>query len=137
VPAAALDRASGVSLYRQLAQDLRRRIKAGEWAPGGRLPSEAVLCHEYDLGRDAVRRGLAILRDADVIVTRSGQQARVAQRSDDGEVIVLPPGSEWWARLATSEECRENGWPLGSIAVVVRRGSVTRLFGAHLHRFRT
>lgn len=124
-------------MYRQLADDLRLRIFAGEWAPESVLPTMAVLCHEYDLGRDAVVKAVYELRDANLVDVSRGKQVRVAKRDPGGEVIVVQPGSEWWARPASPEECRENGWPEGSIAVVVRRGSVVRLFAAHQHRFRT
>lgn len=48
--------------YRQIAADLAARIRAGEWLPGRRLPSEGTLEHEYDAATDTIRRALAVLR---------------------------------------------------------------------------
>ncbi|MFD0595107.1 winged helix-turn-helix domain-containing protein [Catellatospora coxensis] len=62
-----IDPHSGVPLHRQVADDLRRRIGAGEWAPGAHLPREVDLAHEYGVGLDTVRQAYEALRSGGVI----------------------------------------------------------------------
>jgi DNA-binding GntR family transcriptional regulator len=48
---------------------LRARLEAGEWPPGGRLPSVAVLARELEVGHGTVRRALARLEAEGLITT--------------------------------------------------------------------
>ncbi len=48
---------------------LRARLDAGEWPPGGRLPSVAVLARQLEVGHGTIRRALARLQDEDLITT--------------------------------------------------------------------
>lgn len=54
----------------QIAADIEARIVDGEFAPGGRLPSEAALATEYDATRGRVRTVLAALARRGVVVAR-------------------------------------------------------------------
>ena len=47
MPAHPLDRSAGAVLYLQIANDLRRRIGAGEFPEGTSLPPQRVLIAEY------------------------------------------------------------------------------------------
>lgn len=51
----------GVSMRVQVADDLRRRIQAGEWKAGDRLPGVVKLCEEYGCCMEVVRRAEWIL----------------------------------------------------------------------------
>lgn len=44
--------------YLEVADDLRRRVRAGEWAVGERLPSRAQLAEEYGVGRNVTQRAM-------------------------------------------------------------------------------
>jgi DNA-binding GntR family transcriptional regulator len=44
-----------------VADDLRRRIAAGEWQPGEALPTVAVLAEHYGVSKATVTRTLRIL----------------------------------------------------------------------------
>lgn len=46
---------------RQIANDLRRRIAAGEFPAGARLPSITTLMQDHGVARNTARRALAIL----------------------------------------------------------------------------
>lgn len=59
--------------YERFATHLAARIAAGEWNPGARLPPERELADEYGIGYLTVRRGMALLRERGVIVTRHGR----------------------------------------------------------------
>jgi DNA-binding GntR family transcriptional regulator len=52
---------------RQIASDLRRRITAGEYPAGTRLPSITTLMQEHGVARNTARRALAILEDEGLI----------------------------------------------------------------------
>jgi len=64
-PAQIVDRASPLPVYFQIAIDVRRRIDAGEWPVGQRIPPELTLAHEYAVSRVTVRQALAGLGQED------------------------------------------------------------------------
>jgi len=47
-----------VPLHRQLREILTRRISAGDYRPGDRIPSERELCQQYGVSRTTVRQTL-------------------------------------------------------------------------------
>ncbi|WFF07272.1 winged helix-turn-helix domain-containing protein [Micromonospora sp. WMMD1076] len=98
-----IDPASGVPAWRQLADDLRRRVAAGEWLPGARLPSESRLMQETGLGRTTVRRAIAALRAQGVVEVQHGWGTRVPQ-AREVERIVAEPGSVVTTRMPTPTE---------------------------------
>jgi DNA-binding GntR family transcriptional regulator len=59
--------------YAQIAEVLRQRIASGDLAPGSLLPSEAVLCEEFAVVRNTVRRALAALEEESLIDTLPGK----------------------------------------------------------------
>lgn len=61
-----------VPLGREIAEDLRRRIVAGEFAPGSRLPSEAELCSQYRVSRVTVRTAAKALESQGLVDIRHG-----------------------------------------------------------------
>src|SRR5688500_14705054 len=58
--------------YLDVADDLRRRIGAGELRPGRLIPSEAQLAADHGVSRVTIRRALATLRDAGLLASRQG-----------------------------------------------------------------
>jgi GntR family transcriptional regulator len=58
--------------YQEIADELRSRVVAGEFAGGRLLPSEADLCAAYAASRVTVRRALEQLRDEGLITARQG-----------------------------------------------------------------
>ena len=62
---------AGVSMsearHRQIAADIRRRIDAGEWAPGSPLPSRREMAAEYDVHPQTIRLARVLLRRAGVL----------------------------------------------------------------------
>lgn len=59
-------------LRTRLANDLRERLRAGDWAPGEQLPTEAELIAEYGVSRSTVRSALQQLERAGLTITRHG-----------------------------------------------------------------
>ena len=66
-------RAGGpIPLYYQLEQDLRDRIRAGEFPGSAPLPTEQRLCETYGVSRITVRRALDSLLASGLIARRQG-----------------------------------------------------------------
>jgi DNA-binding FadR family transcriptional regulator len=59
-------------LYRQIAEQLRSLISAGEFAVGSRLPAERDLAKQLGVSRPSVREALIALEVEHVIEVRSG-----------------------------------------------------------------
>ena len=55
--------------WRNLADELRRRISTGELAPGDALPSEARLVRETGLSRTTIRQAIGQLRLEGLVTT--------------------------------------------------------------------
>ena len=47
-------------MYRQIAEDLRRQIEAGELAPGAQLRTELELREKYNASRNTVRDAIKL-----------------------------------------------------------------------------
>lgn len=52
----------------RVEQDMRRRLLAGEWAPGEALPAVAALAARYETSGATVSKALRRLADAGLIV---------------------------------------------------------------------
>lgn len=139
MPANPIDHESGLPLYRQLADDMRRRLAAGDFAPGSPLPSEAALEHDYGLGRNTVRRALYLLGAEGYAVSRRGERWRAADPLPDSgepEVVLLPPGADLWFVEATEQERRKYGLPRGASMAFVHFKAVTRSWPVSRVRFK-
>jgi DNA-binding GntR family transcriptional regulator len=58
--------------YQQLADDLRTRIRSGEYEPGSQLPSKAVLMDKHHVALGTVNEALRVLRSEGLLETRQG-----------------------------------------------------------------
>jgi GntR family transcriptional regulator len=58
--------------YLRIADDLRRRVAAGEWQVGERLPSRAQLAVSYDVGANVLQRAQELLIAEGLLEGRSG-----------------------------------------------------------------
>ncbi|GGJ85366.1 transcriptional regulator [Pilimelia anulata] len=91
-----IDRRADRPVYKQLADDLRRRIRAGEFPPGTALPSEAQLGREYDnTSRTMVRQGLALLKNEGLISSRHGRGWHVRERREVHRMAATRYRAEW------------------------------------------
>ncbi|TCC43808.1 GntR family transcriptional regulator [Kribbella capetownensis] len=71
-----LDRTGGQPLWKQLQQDLVRRLRSGEF--DDTFPGELALVDDYQVSRHTVRQALGKLRADGLIVAERGRQPRVA-----------------------------------------------------------
>jgi GntR family transcriptional regulator len=63
----------------RVANDLRRKIKNGDWAPGEALPTVAQLAKDYGVSTASVSKALGTLRGEGLIVTRPRWGSFVAE----------------------------------------------------------
>ena len=66
------DTASGVALWRQVADGIERGIANGSFAAGERLPGEMEIAETYRVNRHTVRRALATLAERGLVRAERG-----------------------------------------------------------------
>lgn len=67
-------------IYRQIAEDLRHQIEAGELRPGEQLLTEIELRDKYNASRNTIRDAIKLLVTRGLIETRPGQGTFVVER---------------------------------------------------------
>lgn len=80
-------RATAWGAYKNIADALRARIADGEYAPGATLPSESVLCAEYGVARNTLRRALDQLTDEGLITAQPGRGRVVATTGSSAQAV--------------------------------------------------
>src|SRR5215203_2542583 len=58
--------------YQRAADELRRRISDGEYAPGDRLPPETALAEQFRISLPTVRQAISVLRAEGLLESRHG-----------------------------------------------------------------
>ncbi|MCF8572199.1 phosphonate metabolism transcriptional regulator PhnF [Gordonia sp. HY002] len=72
---------SGFSVWRRIAEELRREIVDGGLPPDTRLPSEAQLAERFAVNRNTVRQAVASLVADRLVVARRGSGTFVAEHT--------------------------------------------------------
>lgn len=75
----AIDRGSAQPLQAQLADDIRRRIRTGEFAPGAKLPPLRALTTEYDVAEMTVHAAIRELQREGLLVSSRGRGTFVSE----------------------------------------------------------
>jgi DNA-binding FadR family transcriptional regulator len=83
-------------LYRQIAEQLRSLITAGEFPPGSRLPAERDLANQLGVSRPSVREALIALEVEGWVEVRGGSGVYVLDRPGqlNGHAKKVP-ATEW------------------------------------------
>ena len=81
-------------LYRQIAEQLRQLISAGEFVVGARLPAERDLAKQLGVSRPSVREALIALEVEGWVEVRTGSGVYVLDRSTQPRSDAIAP-SEW------------------------------------------
>jgi len=123
------DAATGVALWRQVADGIERAIADGRFAAGQRLPGETDIAETYRVNRHTVRRALATLAERGLVRAERGsgtyvETQRLAyplrSRTRFSEIVGAggrePRGQliEASEQLATRELARELGMSMGA-----------------------
>jgi GntR family phosphonate transport system transcriptional regulator len=74
------DTASGVALWRQVADGIERGIASGSFAAGEKLPGEMEIAETYRVNRHTVRRALATLAERGLVRAERGSGTYVEAR---------------------------------------------------------
>ena len=68
-----LDDKAPVSLYYQLKEEMKEKIKAGEWPAEFKIPPERELCSIYGVSRITVRQALEDIKREGYIYSKQGR----------------------------------------------------------------
>lgn len=121
------------TLADELYCDLLNSILRGEFKLRGKLPTEAMLAHDYGVSRTTVRSALAHLKDGGYVESRQGSGSVVIKTLESEAERVTPIES-----LADLQRCFECRISLeGEIAYYVaqrRSEEVMRLLDEHLQK---
>jgi len=74
-----IDRLSPVPLYVQLREELKEKIRKGEWKIGDQIPTETDLMRDYQVSRATVRAALESLSSEGYLVKKHGVGTFVAR----------------------------------------------------------
>ena len=78
-----LARMSGVALWRQIEQEIEADIRAKQFGPGDRLPTEAQLSQRFAVNRHTVRRAMLGLQERGLIRVEQGRGSFVQENIVD------------------------------------------------------
>src|SRR5437016_13315302 len=97
-------------LYRQIADQIRNLIRAGEFSAGARLPPEVDLARQLGVSRPSVRESLIALEVEGLVEVRIGSGIYVLGPRADGEAgtpvhAALGPFELLRARGIIESEC--------------------------------
>ncbi len=79
--------------HRQVFEIMRNRIESGDYRPGDRIPSEALLIQEFGVSRPTVARALQDLERRGLVNRRRGAGTYVSKEHGTGQLFgLLIPG---------------------------------------------
>jgi len=84
-----LDPHSALPLYRQIADQVRQLIAAGQLKPGDHLPTIRELAKSLSVNQNTVVRAYVALEQEQVIVSRRGGGTTVTAKTDDPTVRIV------------------------------------------------
>jgi DNA-binding GntR family transcriptional regulator len=95
------------SLRHSLAQELRARIRAGEWRPGDRIPSEPELARRRTVSRSSMRAAITVLEEEGYVSRRHGSGTYITHRP------ALP--NDLGRNFGVSAQIASTGLPPGTV----------------------
>jgi GntR family transcriptional regulator len=81
--------------YRDIADDLRRRILAGEFVGGSRLPGEERLARGYGVSRGVIRNALAALQRRGMVAPTPGSGWKVHSDLQTQQFVEFRSFAQW------------------------------------------
>lgn len=102
--------------YRDIADDLRRRILQGDFVAGTRLPGEERLARGYGVSRGVIRNALAALQRRGMVVPTAGSGWTVHSDLQTQQFVELRSFAQW---------ARSRGLAAAGLVVHQERGSAT------------
>jgi GntR family transcriptional regulator len=80
---------SPLPLYHQLAELLAARIRAGDYPPGTRIPSEHQLAGVFAIGRPTARQAIDVLVRKGLVTRRRGSGTYVREPRQEVDLFSL------------------------------------------------
>lgn len=93
------NRESGIPVYRQLADYIKKQITSGEYHPGDVLPSEADYIRDFNVSRTTVRLAFGMITNAGMVRREQGR----------GTIVVPQVRTQLPYLSSFTEEARSNG----------------------------
>jgi GntR family transcriptional regulator len=93
-------------LYHQLAEHLTARIRAGEYPPGSRIPSEHQLAADFAVGRPTVRQAIDVLARKGLLARRRGAGTFVCEPQQEVALFSLDGTSAAFQEKGLAVETR-------------------------------
>jgi GntR family phosphonate transport system transcriptional regulator len=90
-----LERAQGISLWRQIMRAIEADVAAERLGPGARLPTEAAMAAGFGVNRHTVRRALEELARAGMVRVEQGRGSFIAEDVLDYAISPRTRFSEW------------------------------------------
>lgn len=84
-----IDQTSGIPLYKQIENYIRKEINTGKYDDGGFLPREEKLANKFGVSRNTVRQGIANLVNEDIIKRTPGKGTVLVKKT------ITTKLSEW------------------------------------------
>jgi len=82
-------------LYEQIAEELKRRIRSGEYPVDSKLPTEIEFADQVSVSRGTVRQAMDLLVREKMLIRRAGKGTFVCQQNNTGKLnntigVVMP-----------------------------------------------
>lgn len=74
-----LQPAPGITLYKQVRDEIESRIKTREWKPGDQIPNEETLARRWGVSRGTIRQAIQQLCTEGVLLRQQGRGTFIAQ----------------------------------------------------------
>ncbi|MBX2954042.1 MAG: GntR family transcriptional regulator [Leadbetterella sp.] len=92
--------------YKQIQEDLKKRIQKGDYKVGDYLPSEHELCSAFTITRTTARKALEELQKEGFIIRQHGKGSQVRERRDSLGLLTVKGFSEAVAQQVETEFLR-------------------------------
>ncbi|MEV8377836.1 winged helix-turn-helix domain-containing protein [Kribbella sp. NPDC056861] len=102
----AIDRENAQPLQAQVADDIRRRIAAGEFSAGAKLPPLRALTTEYDVAEMTVHAAIRELQRQGLVISSRGRGTFVSDDIDGKDLSGTPGVYDPTSPEAQIEELR-------------------------------
>jgi GntR family transcriptional regulator len=97
---------SPIPIYRQLADQLTAKIRAGEFRPGERIPSEHQLAAFFGIGRPTARQAVDLLVRKGLLTRRRGSGTYVCEAQQEVDLFSLDGTTTAFRKKGVTVETR-------------------------------
>lgn len=114
-----IDRKSGIPIYLQLKEEIKKLIQAGIWQVGEKIPTERDLAGQLGISRNTVSTAYHELEDEGILSSTQGRGTFV---SDSDAVIRQEGRKERLLRIidVAIEEATENGYTIDDFLAITQ-----------------